>query len=241
MPVSEGLMLSDRDPTSFSAPDTAPRSFKPHHPLSPKRALVRLMISLGVGAAAAFVQSDSVPWTLRAIVSWDAAAVTMLAQSWAILWSSNATTTEQRASDEDPGGAAVFVIAVVSSLFSLFSTTLSLRGVSGEDDRLWLGLGLLAVALSWTLTHTAYTFRYAHLYYRGKLNGGLQFPGTERPSDLDFAYFAFTVGMCFQVSDVQITNSKIRNAALIHSLIAFLFNTTILAVAMNVVARLIEG
>jgi uncharacterized membrane protein len=99
----------------------------------------------------------------------------------------------------------------------------------------------LAVALSWVLTHTAYTFRYAHLYYRGAVNGGLVFPGTERPSDVDFAYFAFTLGMCFQVSDVQITSSEIRSACLIHSLISFVFNTTILAVALNVVSRLLAG
>jgi uncharacterized membrane protein len=60
------------------------------------------------------------------------------------------------------------------------------------------------VLIAWLLTHTAYTLRYAHLYYRDDEEGigGLEFPGKEPSDALDFAYFAFTLGMCFQVSDV---------------------------------------
>jgi uncharacterized membrane protein len=79
------------------------------------------------------------------------------------------------------------------------------------------------------------------LYYRGKGNGGLLFPGTERPCDLDVAYYSFTLGMCFQVSDVQISSSEIRHASLVHALVAFVFNTTVIAFAMNVVSQLLAG
>jgi uncharacterized membrane protein len=176
------------------------------------------------------------------MVGWDVTAASLLIQSWAILARSNATTTEQRASDEDPGGAAVFVIALLSSLFSLFAATLVLREARGHaGGNPWLALALLSVVLSWLVTHTEYVFRYAHLYYRGVKNGGLAFPGTERPDDLDFAYYAFTLGMCFQVSDVQITAGNIRRATLIHALISFVFNTMILALALNVVSQLLNG
>ena len=71
-------------------------------------------------------------------------------------------------------------------------------------------LCLTAVACSWLLTHTAYTLRYARPYYRDDEEGagGLEFPGGRPPDDFDFAYFAFTVGMCFQVSDVVIATSR---------------------------------
>ena len=57
-------------------------------------------------------------------------------------------------------------------------------------------LCLAAVVTAWTLTHTAYTLRYAHLYYRddGDGEGGLSFPGERAPAYIDFAYFAFTSG-----------------------------------------------
>ena len=95
-------------------------------------------------------------------------------------------------------------------------------------------LCLLAVVMAWILCHTTYTVRYAHLYYRddGDL-GGLGFPGTEMPCLLDFAYYAFTIGMCFQVSDVTVTQHRMRQATLGHALLSFVFNTLVLALALS--------
>jgi uncharacterized membrane protein len=181
-------------------------------------------------------------WTLRAMVGWDAMAVTLLGLSWHILLTSDARTTELRAGDHDPGGRMVFVIAVVSSLFSLFASTMVLRLMRGQScASFWVVLALLSVALSWLVTHTAYTFRYAHLYYTGRENGGLSFPGTLTPCDLDFAYYSFTLGMCFQVSDVSCTAPEIRRATLGHALVSFIFNTTILALSLNVMFQLLSG
>ncbi len=91
-----------------------------------------------------------------------------------------------------------------------------------------------------------FTIRYAHLYYidahkknREDIKGGLIFPGGENPNYLDFAYFSFVIGMTCQVSDVQISSRQMRRLATVHGLIAFVFNTAILAVFVNIVAGLI--
>lgn len=176
------------------------------------------------------------------MVGWDALALTLLGLSWSLIYKSDARATELRAADEDPGRFAVFVIAVLSSLVSLLAATLVLRMTRGQSGAaFWMALALLSVALSWLVTHTAYTLRYAHLYYRGEQNGGLSFPGTDAPTDLDFAYYAFTLGMCFQVSDVQVSSSVIRRATLGHALISFVFNTTIVALSLNVMAQLLSS
>lgn len=181
-------------------------------------------------------------WQLRAMVGWDAMALTLLCVCWSILYRSDAESTELRAGDEDPGGFAVFVIAVLSSLVSLFAATLVLRLMRGQRcESFWVVLALVSVALSWLVTHTAYTLRYAHLYYTGGENGGLLFPGTERPCDLDFAYYSFTLGMCFQVSDVQVTARDIRRTTLGHALVSFVFNTMIVALSLNVMFQLLSG
>jgi uncharacterized membrane protein len=80
-----------------------------------------------------------------------------------------------------------------------------------------------------------YTLRYAHLYYRDGVarEGGLAFPGGGHPAYIDFAYYSFTIGMCFQVSDVTITNPRLRRETLLHSMLSVLYNTVILAVALN--------
>lgn len=218
------------------------RSATTRHPFSLQRATGRFLLSAGVGVLAVLLTPGSPAWQLRAMVGWDATALTLLGLCWHILRNSDARTTELRAGDSDPGGRAVFVIAVLSSLFSLFAATLVLRMMRGQScGEFWVVLALVSVALSWIVTHTAYTFRYAHLYYTGESNGGLAFPGSATPCDMDFAYYAFTIGMYFQVSDVQITASDIRRATLGHALVSFVFNTTIVALSLNVMFQLLSS
>jgi len=89
------------------------------------------------------------------------------------------------------------------------------------------------VALSWIVTHTAYTFRYAHLYYTGTSNGGLEFPGTPTPCDMDF--WRTTPSRWHVLSgerrSVHCARHSSRYAG--HALVSFLFNTTILALSLT--------
>jgi uncharacterized membrane protein len=50
---------------------------------------------------------------------------------------------------------------------------------------------------------------------------------------VDFAYFAFTLGMTFQTSDVTISSRVVRRWVLGHAVLAFVFNTVILAMAVG--------
>ena len=55
-----------------------------------------------------------------------------------------------------------------------------------------------------------------------------------------FAYFSFVIGMTFQVSDLSITSSPIRRLSLVHAVLSFLFNTVILALAINLASGLLQ-
>ena len=106
------------------------------------------------------------------------------------------------------------MIALVASAVSLAAATALLRQpaefVSPEQDRLLLAVAVVAVAGAWVLTHTAFTLHYAHLYYReAQTAGGLAFDDAP-PDDLDFAYFAFTIGMTYQTADVTVTRRALR-------------------------------
>lgn len=86
------------------------------------------------------------------------------------------------------------------------------------------------------------------MYYRrtrrngeDRVVGGLTFPGDQDPDDLDFAYFAFTIGSCFQTSDIAITSRSIRRMALIHAVQSFAYNTTVVALMINVIFGLMSG
>ena len=64
-------------------------------------------------------------------------------------------------------------------------------------------------------------------------------PRERTPTYGDFLYFSFTIGMTFQVSDVQIADADIRRIVLIHGAVAFFYATGILALTINLVAGLI--
>lgn len=68
--------------------------------------------------------------------------------------------------------------------------------------------------------------------------GGLIFPDTTQPTYLDFAYFSYTIGVASQTADVSISSAAMRKIVLAHSVLSFFFNTTILALTINLAAGL---
>ena len=141
----------------------------------------------------------------------------------------------------------IFVIDIGSSLVGLFAAAVVLRWIKAMHPpapTAWTIVALAAIALSWVLTHTSYTLRYAKLYYgnprQTKGSGCLTFPGKEPPADIDFAYFAFTIGMCFQTSDVTVETREMRREVLAHALLSFAYNTMIVALALNLVISLLS-
>ena len=92
------------------------------------------------------------------------------------------------------------------------------------------------------MVHTVFALRYAHIYYEcgqaGNPLGGLNFPDEDAPDYLDFAYFSFVIGMTSQVSDVSISGRRLRRLALVHGLISFAFNLSILGLCINIISGL---
>jgi uncharacterized membrane protein len=225
-----------------SEPAPSSRDERAFHPLDLRQARARLLLAVAAGAATSLLLA-LVPggpgWAARIVAGWDAGAVTFTVLAWAIILRSNVVRTRRRAAAQDPGRNAVWFTVLTASVLSLFAAVPLLRrakALAPTETALLVGLCLGAVVAAWVLTHTAYTLRYAHLYYRvddGDGEGGLVFPGDRSPDYLDFAYFSFTVGMAFQTSDVTITSHVIRRAVLGHALLSFAYNTAILALALN--------
>jgi uncharacterized membrane protein len=210
------------------------------HPLDPRGARTRLVTAAALGAITWLLTPASLTAVPRGLLAGDVAGVALLAIAGWIILRADSDETRRRAAAEDPGRLVVWVIVLGVSAISLFASIFVMRharALPHEDRLALLILGLVTAALAWLLTHTAFTLRYAHLFYRaGEADeGGIEFPGGNKPDDLDFAYFAFTIGMCFQVSDAQVTNRLIRRTVLTHALISFVYNTGIIALVINVV------
>ena len=204
---------------------------------SPRRAVGRLLLAVLAGVVVAAALPGPVGAPLRAVAGWDVTALVLLVLVWRIILAAGPEETARRAAAEDVGRSFAWAVAVLGSTVSIFAATVALRNARSMAplaERELALLCLVAVATAWFVCHTTYTMRYAHLYYRddGDL-GGLGFPGTEMPCLLDFAYYSFTLGMCFQVSDVTVTQHRMRRATLGHALLSFAFNTAVLALALN--------
>jgi len=183
------------------------------------------------------------------VATWDLFALFSVVLAWAVIVSRDPFETRRRAKLEDSSRTFLFVMVVGGAVASLVAVALLLTASKTMPKAQLSGhvaLSVAAVVLSWVLIHTIFALRYAHHYYAGakekardQVTGGLVFPEESNPDYLDFAYFAFVIGMTCQVSDVQITRRSLRRIALWHGLIAFVFNTAILALFVNIVASLV--
>jgi uncharacterized membrane protein len=104
-----------------------------------------------------------------------------------------------------------------------------------------IGLAALTIGTSWAFTHTMFALHYAHDYYataiRGE-HGGLAFPSEPAPDYGDFLYFSCVIGTSGQTADVSFTSRKMRRTGTLHCVLAFFFNTTLLALTINVASGL---
>lgn len=184
--------------------------------------------------------ASSIPFGV--LVGWDAATAVYLIWLWALIWPSDADSTAQRATVNDPSRAVTDLILLTSAVASLGAVAFVLAQASstnGAHEVLRVVLGVASVVLAWAVVHSVFTLRYARLYY-GRTPGGVDFNDAERPTYTDFAYLAFTIGMTYQVSDTSLQSNEFRRTALRHALLSFVFGTGILATSINLVASLVS-
>jgi uncharacterized membrane protein len=209
--------------------------------IAPSRAVARIAVGVALGAVVGLVLLPRYSTAIAILGGWNGAGLTVLGLAWLIIGTSDAPATGQRAAREDPGRTAVTVLVILASLAGILAVTVLVRqpeAIAPRQEAELVAVCLLTVIVSWTLTHTAFTLRYAHLYYREDEEGvgGAEFPGGAKPSYLDFAYLAFTVGMTFQVSDTAVSSPHIRHTVLLHAVVSFVYSTAILAFVLNLVA-----
>jgi len=206
------------------------------------------IIAFGSAALAAVIAFTFAPAWLhgatRFVAAYDAGTLTLLTFFWTKALHEDARLTRARAALDDPGKNAVFIVvlgAVVVGLVAAIAILGHGPSVQNTTEK-WAAyvLGVIAISTGWLLVHTVYTFRYAHLYYYddgdGSACGGIKFPGTDEPSDWDFAYFAFCIGTSFAVSDPQVNETSVRREVIGHSIISFAYNSVIVGMVINLFA-----
>lgn len=175
------------------------------------------------------------------LLAFDVAAASFLLTTASMMMRSTTSSMRRRAQTQREGRWSVLVAGMTVSLATMGALGMELHSGKGAS-LLQVILAASTIVLSWGFFNTLFALHYAHAYYDNDILGttpaGLEFPGTEAPDYWDFMYFAFVLGMTFQVSDVQISSRALRRLALLHGLIAFFFNVVIIALTVNVIAGL---
>jgi uncharacterized membrane protein len=199
---------------------------RPHFSTAAALFLVLLATMLGAGFGLA----------RGMLYAFDAAAVTFLA---GVIWMFGRSSTaliRARVANQDAGRWGVLCSSIVVTSVAVVSLTIEL-GADHAGNLFEIVLAAASLALSWLFLNTMFGLHYAHEYYMKAQGKALVFPeGAGDPDYWDFMYFAFVLGMTFQVSDVQIVRARVRRIALMHGIIAFFFDVFILALSVNVVA-----
>ena len=203
-----------------------------------RRVNVCASFGLVAGASSAFF----LPWQLATLVGWVTLTSTLLAWMWIDIGPCDAADTQARSMMEDNSRVAAVVVMVTASVVSLVGVGFGLAKARHVGTQMEVALTVVSVAavmLSWCVVHTMFTVHYAHQYYIDPV-GGIEFPGREAPDYRDFAYYAFTVGVSFAVSDTNVTSRVIRRITLRHALVSYLFGTVIVGLTINVLASFIQ-
>jgi uncharacterized membrane protein len=203
----------------------------------------RALTAFLAGLIVAVVLLPFVTWGLALVGGWDAAALTVLLTVWPIIVRAASSLAPQLAAREDQTEGLARTLLVGASVASLLGAGYALH-IAGQENGaprvLLIGFAVLTVVLSWTLINTVYTLRYADEHFRSK-PGGIAFgteDGQQHPSYRDFAYVAFTIGMCYQVSDTTLRDPQIRRTVLAHAILSYVFGVVIVAGSVNLISGL---
>lgn len=184
------------------------------------------------------------------ILGWDAVWATYLSAALYNMMSRSTNDMRNRAAKEDEGRLVILVLVLLAAVLSVAAVAAELslaKDSEGLAKALRVALAFITVGGSWFMVQLVFALHYAHGFYDQTTGstkhdaGGLKFPGTGTPDYWDFLHFAVVIGVASQTADIAITSKALRRLATVHSLFAFVFNTVIVALTINLLASLFGG
>jgi len=180
----------------------------------------------------------------RWLIAWNVGAWLYVALAAAMMIRSSKGHMRHRAQLQDDGKYAILGLTVIAAIASLIAIAFELavvKDLHGLSRGLHIALAGLTVLSSWSFIQVMFTLHYAHDYYMAACHGhkpGLQFPDDEDPDYGDFFYFSAIIGTSGQTADVSFVTKPMRRIGSLHCILAYLFNTTVLALLINIGASL---
>ena len=207
----------------------------------------RLFSSILVGMLVVFFLPKSLALheITRAIVGWNVGAWLYLMLAARMMFWTTREKMRARAIEQDDGKFVVLGMVIVAAIVSIGAIVAELAVVKDMHGMLryaHITLAVLTILSSWAFTQVMFALHYAHDFYVAKecgSPGGLEFPNATAPDYSDFLYFACVIGASGQTADVSFSSRAMRRTGLVHCVLAFFFNTTLVALTINIASSLI--
>ena len=179
----------------------------------------------------------------RALLAWDIGIIVFLLLSLLFMRDVDLARMKRRACEHDESGSLIFPLTIVAAVASVAALIAELsQAKSAPAAALHVGLAAATVVLSWLFVQIVFALHYAHVYYvaeeSGEPRGGLDFGACGEPDYWDFVHFSVVLGATSQTADITFTSKQMRRIGTLHTLVAFGFNTAILATMINLAAAL---
>jgi uncharacterized membrane protein len=204
-------------------------------------------VLLGVLLAVGFALLTRWRLPTQLLVAWNVSVGVYLGLLINMMSSATEERMRLRAQIQDEGQTTVLILtilAVVACMTAIVAELSGLKDMSPTLRGLHVGLAALTIVSAWFFVHSMFALHYAHEYYGESSPEAppcLEFPGKgSRPDYGDFIYFAFIIGTSGQTADVSVASKSLRRLNIVHCILAFFFNTTLLALTINIAASLIS-
>jgi len=207
----------------------------------------RLMVATVVALAVTFLLPTEVASqaVTRSLIAWNAGAVLYVVLAAVMMTRSTSHQMRRRAQLQDDGQVAILVLtalAAVASLIAIAAELTVVKDLHGYLKAAHVALAGITVLSSWAFIQVMFALHYAHVYYAAACHGRpavLAFPGGEDPDYGEFFYFAAVIGTSGQTADVSFASKPLRRIGSLHCILAYLFNTTVLALLINIGAGIL--
>lgn len=209
------------------------------------RLLVAVAAGLAVWALCLYVPAGF-DLTTSAILAWDATCLTFITLSMVMMWGADTDRIRTVAATQDQGQGVILALVVAAAAASIWVIARELSAAKADYGlvrALRVLLVFVTVALSWFMVQLIFALHYAHEYYAPDDDTprdaqGLLFPGGEEPDYWDFLHFSLVIGVACQTADISFTSKPLRRVGTVHGVLAFSFNTVVVALTINLLAGL---
>jgi uncharacterized membrane protein len=207
---------------------------------------IRFLFTAIAGIGTFFSLANESSLEIHLAISWLMAGGLYLMLSYVMMYFSTPENILSLSKKEDDGAAMILLIIVLAASASLVTIVLILSGIKTLPIHIAMRHVVLVLAtytISWFTVHTAFALHYAHLYYQEfekTKEPPLLFAGKLKPTYVDFLYFSMVIGMTCQTADVNIASSKIRFSVMVQGMTAFVFNASLLGLAINLISGVVS-